>query len=58
MTMAGPYKTIDDSCAAARPCGFTDTDTNGNDTTPAKTPDCDAVLDQHGSLNTYRGRRT
>jgi len=46
LAMAGPYKTIDDSCAAARPCGFTDMDARGNYTTPAKTPDCDAVLDQ------------
>src|SRR5258706_14644405 len=43
LAMAGPYKTIDDSCAAARPCGEIG-DANGG-ASPATTPDCTAVSD-------------
>lgn len=45
LAIAGPYKTLLDSCMAARPCGFTDMDQAGNLTKPPKQPSCEAALD-------------
>ncbi len=45
LAVAGPYPTLEASCAAARPCGFTAVDAQQNPITPPTTPDCSAVLD-------------
>lgn len=45
VAMAGPYKTVLESCRAARPCGFLDMDDRGNERKPATRTDCDAVVD-------------
>jgi hypothetical protein len=46
LAMAGPFQTLDASCAAARPCGFTEMIDSGTYSKPPKTPACDAVIDQ------------
>lgn len=43
--MSGPYKSLEASCKAVPPCGFTDMDEKGTPTKPAKTTHCEAVLD-------------
>jgi len=42
--MAGPYKTLIESCRAARPCGALDVDDRGDPTNPPTEPDCSAVV--------------
>lgn len=45
LAMAGPFKTLAASCAAAPPCGFTMLDANKQPIDPPTQPDCTAVLD-------------
>jgi len=43
--LAGPYRSLADSCKAAPPCGFTATNARGDLIDPPTEPECDAVLD-------------
>lgn len=50
LAVAGPYPTLEASCAAARPCGATALDAQSNQINPPATPDCSAVLDPSTDL--------
>ena len=46
LELAGPFASLQESCKAAPPCGFTDMDpTTFKETKPPKVPNCKAVLD-------------